>query len=266
MPSSSAITGAVAATTNALANRRTLNPSRRRSASTPTYGGAARSAVQTQGGRQGIVGRGGNFQELGAAARRRLSEGGAPGVSSPVQPPPTAAPKPGMPTRTAMRPQGEKPMAPMGPEAVGVQGEKPLMPPEQQIERLPGPPMVQSGGGFIDPAQGAQMRDTLMINPRVSGPNPPQMGGIPEGLTRGIPPELMQRIQQLRAQGGPVGMNGGGLQGLPPQMGGAQGPGGIVGPGAVAQPTPQPPAYNPWGSGGGAGGPVGLDAFYRMAR
>lgn len=177
-----------------------------------------------------------------------------------------------------MRPQGEKPMAPMGPEAVGVQGEKPL-PPLGGAPTLTGPPMperftpdmIASAGGGIG-MRGEMGGGFTPGGLPFGGPNPPQFGGLPDGMTRGIPPELMQRIQALRGggmspMGGPVGMNGGGLQapGAPPQMGGAAGPG-IVGPGAVAQPTPQPPAYNPWGSGGGGGGPVGLDAFYRMAR
>jgi hypothetical protein len=274
MPSNAAVTGAVAAT---LANRRTLNPARRRA-----------PAAQEKPGRAAV---------------------GAP-RAQPMTPPPTASAPPlppmlqsavaagrltpeqavarGMANRPAFaaRMGQDGPPVTMGPkppiEGAGAPmpapGEKPMPPPGDigQIERMPGPPLSASGPGM--PNFGPNGRGEVPgggFSPGglpLGGPNPPQFGGLPEGMTRGIPPELMQRIQALRGggmspMGGPVGMNGGGLQaGPPPQMGGAAGPGGIVGPGAVAQPTPQPPAYNPWGSGGGGGSPMGLDAFYRTAR
>lgn len=195
------------------------------------------SAVVNRGGQQGIMGRGGNFQALGAAASRRLGQSGAISNSGEIQGSGgMASSGPIMATKPAPMPpgglggmnldgsSGRKPW-----QGGGVQ-QPPQMPPDfnpdvmkQAFERMtpeqqraatisisgfPAPPNQTadpSGGrGFVPPGAGAQGQEAV--------------GGDMQALTRG------PALQPPGAQPGmPTGgfmppSVGGGAPGLPPDI------------------------------------------------
>jgi hypothetical protein len=209
------------------------------------------SQVTTQNGRQGIVGKGGNFQPLGAAALGRVQAPAPAGkpVSTPTRTPPIMAPgqvpqPPGEP-RTFVPPSGGTVNQPAA--ASGTPGLSTFMPPPSP----PSPPMTfsgapgatdyvpqingsgmgsaEGGAGNIDNAIGslrAQLQQAGAQMPAAGagagGAGLPFGGKVPgfgadPGSTPWMPPQSV--LNTIRANSGPIGgpigpnMHGGGLNG-----------------------------------------------------
>lgn len=199
------------------------------------------SAVTTQGGQQGIVGRGGNFQPLGEAASRRLGQSGAISNSGEIQGNGAASTSgPIMATKPAPMPpgglggmtgpdgsSGRKPWQVAMPSNFNVDAMKQSferMSPEQQqaamisIAGFPAPPNQTAdpagGRGFVPP-QGAESGNVSMERglPFGGGMTPGGVGADPAGGRGFVPPDAAATAMQGAAGGGATG-----APGMPPQL------------------------------------------------
>lgn len=172
---------------------------------TPMATAQGRSIVN-QGGQQGVVGRGGNFQALGNAALRRAGQNG-PDAPAGVGGGPYRDPGPG----------GRQSFGGMpGPQSPGMIRTMPWQPtPDMPMTTKPMPwePPI---GGDVDPAMATQFMDRLRGG---GGAGPGQAEGA------GIGPAIQSLRSQLgmlpqgQGQGQPQPMTGGGLTaGAPPNV------------------------------------------------
>ncbi len=214
-------------------NRAALLDSIRARQARPRVAPTAPGGVVTQNGQQGIMGRGNNFQPLGAAAQRRLAAGGTPGQLQGGPPGAPAAEKPMGPGRPT--PPGQ-PMQGPGPGPYVAQM-KPLVGPQGLLGQVTGGPLQVPGGR----------------NPYLDLVRMASEGGLPFGPGGGDPAAVIDPAQGP-APGVPgIGVSGAGIAGVlgpgvtdsPPMLNG-----GIVNPGEVASRDMQPPMTLPGLRGG----------------
>jgi len=257
MPANSPAMATVAST---LANRRSLNATQRKAPQ--DLSGAVNGT---------ITGRGGNVQQLGAAAKRRLAAGGvsggpntAGGGLNPNAPggatPPIMAPSERPMSRPAVNPASGPP------PGVEVLGNAPgtAVPPG-------GPSPVVGTPAAMDPGTVQGMRG-MGGRPPVGAPNG---GFMSPGFTPNLHPKIMQRLAMLRSVQGPQPV-GQGQQPAPsvasmvkPMPGMTGGPGGPASPsftdfweqpgmGGMGKPNGMGVAnFPPPGYGGGGAGQAG---------
>jgi hypothetical protein len=166
-----------------MSRRRSMRPGR------PKPMGA-KPGIVTQDGKQGIMGRGGNLQPLGAAATRRVAAG---------QELPQLQDRPAMPLGASVGP----PAPPAGGPPIAIDGMPP--PPGAMAD-----PMLKPGGATMA---------------RMDGGGFGAATGVPGLDFNQLPPEIMARISALRG-GGPPPVGPSGPPGVPPGLP----PGAQVGP------------------------------------
>lgn len=194
-------------------------------------------AMTTQGGQQGVVGRGGNFQPFGQAALDKIKQhgmsgsgeiqgNGAPSTSGPIMAPQSQGGPVLSAPRSPMPPSGLQ-VIPGAPSPDGRSGAKPwqgggvldtsdpsggrgFVPPQGAdgnvtMERggqfgggaVPPPDAQPFGGGFINDPSGGRG----FVPPDAAATAMQGAAGGAAAGAPGMPPQLLQQLQQLRGGG-----------------------------------------------------------------
>lgn len=239
----------------------------------PRGGGQDLAGVQTRNGQAGIVGRGGNFQPLGAAAQGRMPPPGGSGpIMDPQQMPPSISQSGLGPTPMGGYSGGTPVLMGGGPQLIkdpnanhDFSGTPPINNSmgRTMSDQMPGGPMtVHNGLPTMQNARGILMPPGAGTGPMMAGPGGPQVdpriadavdrardsisgAGGPNTMFRPAPGPGGARQPSPLPPGGGVGGSAGGRR--PPTGGGI---GGIGGPGAPqGKPTRLPPLPGPGDSG-----------------